>query len=127
MALADAKVEAAIAVSDMDRAKEFYEGKLGLTGGTDEEDGGRTYPCGEGSQVHVFPSANAGGSGATVAGWAVSDVEAEVEELSSNGVSFEQYGDPLNTDERGIANLPSGRGAWFKDPDGNVLGMFEQA
>jgi catechol 2,3-dioxygenase-like lactoylglutathione lyase family enzyme len=126
MALADAKVEAAIAVSDMDRARQFYEGKLGLSGGSDEEDGGHTYRCGEGSEIHVFPSESAGGSGATLAAWAVGDLEAEVGELTSNGVSFEQYGDPLNTDDRGIANLPGGRVAWFKDPDGNVLGLFER-
>ena len=126
MRLTDAKVGAAIAVSDMDRAKQFYEGKLGLSGGSDQGDGGHTYPCGEGSEIHIFPSPNAGKSDATLAGWAVDDVEATVEELSSSGVTFEQYAEPLNTDARGIAELPGGRGAWFKDPDGNVLGVFER-
>jgi hypothetical protein len=42
MRLSDARVEPAIAVTDMDRAKQFYEGKLGLSGGSDEEDGGYT-------------------------------------------------------------------------------------
>jgi catechol 2,3-dioxygenase-like lactoylglutathione lyase family enzyme len=125
MRLMDAKVEAAIAVTDMDRARQFYEGKLGLEGGTDEPDGGHTYPCGDRSQLHIFPSPNAGGSEATRAGFRVDDVEATVEELSAGGVAFEQYGEPLNTDSRGIAHLPEGRGAWFKDPDGNVFGLFE--
>jgi len=126
MRLTEAKVEPAIAVTDMDRAKQFYEGKLGLSDGSDEEDGGHTYPCGDGSQIHIFPSPNAGKSDNTLAGWAVDDVEATVEELSSRGVAFEQYGEPLSTDERGIAELPGGRGAWFKDPDGNILGLFER-
>ena len=126
MRLSDAKVEPAIAVTDMDRAKEFYEGKLGLSGGSDEEDGGHTYPCGGGSQLHVFPSPTAGKSESTLAGWEVDDVVATVEELSANGVAFEQYDEgPLKTDERGIVELPGGRGAWFKDPDGNVHGLFE--
>ena len=126
MRLSDARVEPAIAVTDMDRARQFYEERLGLSGGADEEYGGHTYPCGDGTQIHVFPSPNAGGSGATVAGWAVDDVEATVEELSSKGVAFEQYGEPLNTDERGVARLPNGHGAWFKDPDGNTHGLFER-
>ena len=125
MRLSDAKVGPAVAVSDMDRAKEFYEGKLGLSDGRDVEDGGRSYPCGEGSELHIFPSANAGGSGSTVAGWDVDDLEAVVEDLSGKGVTFEQYEEPLKTDERGIADLPEARAAWFKDPDGNVFGLIE--
>src|ERR671919_36753 len=62
MRLSDAKVGPAIAVSDMSRAKEFYESKLGLSGGEEEGDGGITYPCGEGTSVHVFPSPNASAS-----------------------------------------------------------------
>ena len=125
MRLSDAKVGPAIAVTDMDRAKQFYEGKLGLSGGSDQGDGGHTYPCGDGSELHIFPSPNAGKSETTLAGWAVDDVEATVEELSASGVAFEQYAEPLNTDARGIAELPGGRGAWFKDPDGNILGLIE--
>ena len=126
MQLSDAKVEPAIAVTDMDRARQFYEGKLGLSGGNDEEDGGHTYPCGDGSRVHIFPSPTAGGSESTLAGWEVDDVVATVEELSANGVTFEHYDEgPLKTDERGIVSLPSGQGAWFKDPDGNIHGLFE--
>jgi catechol 2,3-dioxygenase-like lactoylglutathione lyase family enzyme len=127
MGLSDARVGPAIPVSDMGRAKEFYEGRLGLSGGTDTGDGGRDYPCAEGTRVHIFPSpGGAGRSSSTIAGFEVESVEATVEELSANGVSFEQYGEPLNTDERGIASFPEGRGAWIKDPDGNVLGLFER-
>jgi catechol 2,3-dioxygenase-like lactoylglutathione lyase family enzyme len=127
MGLSDAKVGPAIAVSDLQRAKDFYEGKLGLSGGDDTPDGGHTYPCGEGTELHIFTSpAGAGKSESTIAGWAVNDIDATVDELSSNGVTFEQYDEPLNTDEKGIATVGDGRGAWFKDPDGNVLGMFQE-
>jgi catechol 2,3-dioxygenase-like lactoylglutathione lyase family enzyme len=56
MSLSGYKVGAAIAVSDMERAKEFYEGKLGLSEGRDVADGGRTYVCAGGSEIHIFPS-----------------------------------------------------------------------
>jgi catechol 2,3-dioxygenase-like lactoylglutathione lyase family enzyme len=106
MRLSDSRVEPTIAVSDMDRAKAFYEGKLGLSGGDDQPDGGHTYPCGEGSRIHIYPSPdNAGKSGATIAGWLVADLEQTVDELTAAGVTFERYGEPFNTDEKGIARL----------------------
>jgi catechol 2,3-dioxygenase-like lactoylglutathione lyase family enzyme len=123
MGLSSAKVGAAVAVSDMQRAREFYEGKLGLSGGDDTGDGGHTYPCGEGSEIHIFPSAGAGQSESTVAGFAVEDVEETVDELSANGVTFERYDEPVKTDDKGIATFDDAKGAWMKDPDGNVLAL----
>jgi catechol 2,3-dioxygenase-like lactoylglutathione lyase family enzyme len=127
MSLSNSPVGPAVAVSDMDRAREFYEGKLGLSGGQDQGDGGHTYPCGGGTEIHVYPSPdNAGKSGATLAAWNVDDVEATVDELTARGVTFEQYGEPFNTDEKGIARLGNQAVAWFKDPDGNTLAVGSQ-
>jgi catechol 2,3-dioxygenase-like lactoylglutathione lyase family enzyme len=125
MGLSEAKVGAAVAVSDMERAREFYEVKLGLAGGWDTGDGGRTYPCGAGTEIHVFPSAGAGKSESTIAGFTVDDIEATVDELAGNGVAFEQYGEPLNTNGKGIADLGEAKAAWMKDPDGNVLALTQ--
>jgi catechol 2,3-dioxygenase-like lactoylglutathione lyase family enzyme len=128
MGLSDAFAEAVVAVSDIDKAKEFYEGKLGLSGGTEEGDGGMTYTLGQGTKLHVYPSPdNAGKSGATLVGFVVGDVEGTVDELAGNGVSFEQYDDgPLKTNEKGIAEMGEIRSAWFKDPDGNTLAVANQ-
>lgn len=124
MRLSESRVEATIPVSDMATAKSFYEGKLGLSGGDDQPDGGHTYPCADGTAVHIYPSPeNAGKSGATLAGWLVEDVEGTVEELTADGVTFEQYGEPFNTDEKGIARLGDLAVAWVKDPDGNILAI----
>jgi catechol 2,3-dioxygenase-like lactoylglutathione lyase family enzyme len=123
VSLSECKVGATISVSDIENAKEFYEGKLGLSAGRDVADGGRTYVCAGGSEVHIFPSPNAGKSDTTVAGWAVDDVERVVDELTSKGVTFEQYDEPFKTDEKGIASVDGDRIAWFKDPDGNILAL----
>jgi catechol 2,3-dioxygenase-like lactoylglutathione lyase family enzyme len=121
--LGDSPVAATIPVSDLARAREFYEGTLGLSGGKDQDDGGHTYPSG-GSFIHVYPSpANAGASGATLAAWMVDDVEGAVDELIAKGVTFEQYGEPLSTDEKGIARIGGSEIAWFRDPDGNILAI----
>ena len=125
MGLSDGKVAAAIAVTDIARAVEFYEGKLGLTAsGGEEPDGGRTYECGGGASVHVFPSPMARASGATVAGWTVEDVEGTIDDLIAHGVTPEQYSEgPYVTDEKGLARMGGFVGAWVKDPDGNVLSI----
>ncbi len=125
MGLSDGKVAAAIAVTDIMRAVEFYEGKLGLAAsGGDEPDGGRTYECGGGTSLHVFPSPMARGSGATVAGWTVDDVESTIDDLIAKGVTPEQYSEgPYATDAKGLARMGGFVGAWVKDPDGNVLSI----
>ena|ERR1051326_8669357 len=125
MSLSTCIVGAAVAVSDMQRAREFYEGKLGLTG-SDDPDGGRTYQCAGETTIHVFPSPNAGKTGATVAGWTAPDLEQLVDELSARGVTFEHYDTPpFVTNARGIAELGGGKSAWFKDPDGNTLAIVQ--
>jgi catechol 2,3-dioxygenase-like lactoylglutathione lyase family enzyme len=128
MGLSDHQVIPTIAVSDIGRAREFYEGVLGLSGGEERADGGIRYPCGGGSQIHVYPSPdNAGKSTATLAGFMVDDIEATVDELSAKGLTFEQYDlDPIKTDEKGIARLGDTKGAWFKDPDGNILSVDQE-
>ena len=123
MGLGDSPVRPALAVTDMERATAFYEGVLGLTGGEDRPDGGRSYPCGAGTSIHVYPSAHAGGSGATAAAWDVMDVERTVDELTGRGLQFERYDEPFATDEKGIARFGDSAVAWFKDPDGNVLAI----
>jgi len=125
MGLAGCRVEPTIAVSDMAKAREFYEGKLGLSGARDLPDGGVRYESGNGTSVHIYPSPrNAGRTEATIAHWDVADTEATVRELTEKGVAFEHYDLPgLKTDDRGIAVLGSVKVAWFKDPDGNTLSI----
>lgn len=128
MSLSDRRVVSAIAVSDMDAAREFYEGKLGLSAGEERGDGGTRYPCGGGTAIHVYPSPdNAGKSTATLAGFMVDDVEGTVDELCAAGVVFEQYDTgSIETDERGIAHLGGTTSAWFTDPSGNVLSVNQE-
>jgi catechol 2,3-dioxygenase-like lactoylglutathione lyase family enzyme len=116
---------AAIAVSDVDRAKKFYEGTLGLTVAEEAPDGVR-YEAG-GTWFLVYPSGFAGTNQATAMAFEVADIEATVNDLSGRGVTFEQYDLPeLKTDERGIVEIEGSRAAWFKDPDGNILAIDQR-
>jgi catechol 2,3-dioxygenase-like lactoylglutathione lyase family enzyme len=126
MGLNDHRVEAAIAVSDLQRARRFYEDELGLVPGETEDQGVR-YPCAQGSGIFVYLSAeNAGRSPATQAGWFVDDLDATMDELAARGVSFERYDQPgIETDERGVFDAGRFRAAWVKDPDGNTLAISQ--
>ena len=74
MSLSGYKVVAGLAVSDMERAREFYEGKLGLSVAIDSGDN-VAYRCAEGSVLHVYLSPDHAGSSATLASWYVDDVK----------------------------------------------------
>ena len=128
MSLSAHEVRPSIAVSDMSRATEFYEGTLGLRAGPEQPDESRVYPCGGGTALHVYvsPAPSVKGT-ATVATWYVADLERVVDELGANGVTFERYDDPaLRADAKGIHELDDGRVAWFSDPDGNTFAIEEQ-
>jgi catechol 2,3-dioxygenase-like lactoylglutathione lyase family enzyme len=126
MGLSDCRVEALLAVSDLNRAKRFYEHQLGLVPGEEEEEGVH-YPCADGTAVFVYLSKeNAGKSPATLAGWVVDDLDRAMDELASRGVDFERYDQPgLKTDARGVFDAGGFRAAWAKDPDGNTIAFTQ--
>jgi catechol 2,3-dioxygenase-like lactoylglutathione lyase family enzyme len=122
-------VRPSVAVADIARAAQFYEGKLGLQPTAAQADDSRIYACGGGTSLHVYESPTGAERGtATAATWYVPDLHKVVDELTSNGVTFERYDDPaLRADEKGIHELDDGRVAWFHDPDGNTFAIEERS
>jgi catechol 2,3-dioxygenase-like lactoylglutathione lyase family enzyme len=125
MALSEHPVSVVLATADIKASREFYEGKLGLKPPDDasgEEGVPISYDCGSGTVLNVYESPeHAGKSTATLAGWAVDDVESIVDELTAKGVTFEQYDqDELKTNEKGIVEGDDFKVAFFRDPDGNT-------
>lgn len=114
-----------IAVSDIERAKKFYGETLGLKV-NDERAAGVRYEAGGGSLVLVYPSQFAGTAKSTCMGFDVDDVEKAVGELRERGVVFEEYDLPGLKTIGGIAEIEGIKGAWFKDPDGNILSIGQQ-
>ena len=123
--LKNAPIVPYIPVSDVPRARRFYEQVLGLQP-KEEYAGGVIYPCGKGSTVFMYRSAGAGTSKASTAFWAVDDVEAEVTALKAKGVVFEEYDMPGLVTVNGIATGGGAKTAWFKDPDGNILAVSQR-
>ncbi len=113
-----------IAVKDLDRARRFYEETLGLV--TKEAMGGEVLEVKSGDTlINVYRSEFAGTNKATALTFDVDDIESEVRDLKSKGIFFEQYDMP-GMEQRGDLYVGEGvKTAWFKDPDGNILSLFE--
>ena len=113
-----------IAVSDLDRARKFYEDILGLRA-EDDWGEGVTLTSG-GTTVNVYKSEFAGTNKATALNFDVDDIEAEVRELKDKGVFFEKYDLPGLEPQGDLYVGPGGfKTTWFKDPDGNILSLIQ--
>jgi catechol 2,3-dioxygenase-like lactoylglutathione lyase family enzyme len=122
--LADARIDATIPTTDLDRARAFYAGTLGLRP-ADQPARGRelVYECGERTRLLVYERPSAGSAEHTLAHFVVADLDATVKELRGRGVTFEEYDRPDIRTVDGIATFDDFRAAWFKDPDGNIIGL----
>ena len=127
--LENAEAATRLPAQDLERARAFYAEKLGLEP-VEERPGGLRYRCGN-SYFALFASTGAAAGTHTQMGWEVDDVEATVAALRARGVVFEEYDLPGIRTVDGIAdidgNYPSKgvgeRGAWFRDSEGNLLGI----
>ena len=120
--LARSRAIAKIPAKDLDRARAFYRDRLGLEP-AEEREGGLRYLCGD-TEFHVFLSAGEASGTATQLGFEVEDIDAAFAALRGRGVAFE----PDRVVDVG-GNYPSKgsgeRGAWFRDSEGNVLGLAQ--
>jgi len=122
--LTDCSVLATIPASDLDRATRWYDEKLGLKP-VMKTDGGVMYQAANGTGFFIYPTPNAGEAPQTLMSFITPDAAAEVRGLKARGVVFEEYDLPDIKTVDSIATMPGGRGGWFKDSEGNVIGVFE--
>jgi catechol 2,3-dioxygenase-like lactoylglutathione lyase family enzyme len=122
--LSDASVTTILPVKDMNRARAFYEGLLGLTPGGFRPDGKFVYRVG-GSTLALFPKPEGTRAEHTAISFRVDDIVASVQALERKGVVFEDYDMPgLKTVDH-VCVLGSEKAAWFMDPEGNCLCLHE--
>lgn len=124
--LANRNAMATIAVKDLAAAKKFYEGTLGLTPQQATEEGVLTYQSGTATVV-VYVSPFAGTNQATSCTWGVGDeFDKIMQALKARGVVFEHYDMPGMTLQGDAHVAGDFKGAWFKDPSGNILHILNQ-
>ncbi len=122
--LANQPIHATLPAGDLERAKRFYDEKLGLSPES-EAPGGVFYRCGAGTRFLLFPSGGSASGTHTQLGWTVDDIEAEVANLKARGVVFEEYDTPELSTIDSVAITGSIKAAWFKDSEGNLLGLVQ--
>jgi len=122
--LSSARVNAALPAADLDRARRFYEGTLGFVP-ADLPAGGVRYEAAGGARFLVFLSSGRASGSHTQLGFQVDDIAAEVADLRSRGVVFETYDMPGFDRQTMIATRPEVLSAWFKDTEGNLIGLVQ--
>ncbi len=124
MVLGERTFYANIPVKDLQEAKRFYENTLGASPVREDEEF-LEYRTGD-SHFGLYPNQDAAGSALhTLGSFMVEDIEATVTELRSRGIDFEEYDMPGLKTENGIAQIGPYKGAFFRDPDGNILSVVE--
>ena len=126
MQLRSLNVGAIVPVSDMEASRAFYEGTLGLDG--EPALGGYALRAGGTTRLFLLDvAAYAGRADWPLASFETDDLAATVADLAGRGVELEIMGDgdPYETDERGIADLGDMLIAWFRDPDNQVISVFQ--
>lgn len=124
--LGASKATSGFAVKDLNEAREFYEGTLGLRVEVlDEENGVTRLRLTDGYDVLMYVSPGMTPPSYTMLNFEVDDVDAAVDALVERGVTIERY-DGFDHDEKGIVRGPGPQIAWFEDPFGNVIAVMQQ-
>lgn len=124
MALTAFPISARAAAVDLDRARQWYEEKLGLVPER-EDPGGVWYRFSGETWIYLYATPSAGTAQNTIAGWEVKGIEAVMAGLRDRGVVFEDYalGEVQTID--GLADFGVAKAAWFKDSEGNTYELTE--
>jgi catechol 2,3-dioxygenase-like lactoylglutathione lyase family enzyme len=114
--------------SDIDRARTWYQDKLGMTPNIDEGFG-MWYECGEGSWLLVYPTGAAGTAQNTQAHFQVTDIERVMDDLRGRGVTFEEYDfEPFTQMHKGggLYEYEGYKTVFIKDSEGNTIEIAQQ-
>lgn len=120
------RVSAVICSTDLDKAREFYETKVGLKLSPETIKNHLLFECGDGTTLLVYgrPAPNMADH-TQVRFWST-DVAADVKELVARGVVFDDLDmGAMKTIDHSLTSPGIGKSAWFKDPDGNTLALFQ--
>ncbi len=122
--LADKPVMTTLPVVDLQRARKFYEEKLGLGSPISSSEKNVTYECGQGTKLYLYQREQTKADH-TAFSFLVDDIEQEVRELKKKGVSFESYDMPGFEVVDNIMSWDNVKAAWFKDSEGNIIAISQ--
>ncbi len=123
--IAQNKISAVMGSTDLERSRAFYEHKVGLTVSGESVPNHLLFECGGGTTLLVYGRPSPNLADHTQVRFWTADIAADVQELLGRGLEFDQveFGDFKMVDH--VLTTPVGRSAWFKDPDGNTIALFQ--
>ncbi len=122
--ISERRVHVTLPVADLDRARTFYEATLGFKP-SDVQAGAILFQAGSGTLFAVTLSSGSASGTHTQMGFTTPDIEADVADLKSRGLAFEEYDYPTLKTVDSIATVGPTRSAWFRDSEGNIIGVVQ--
>ena len=121
------RISAVLVSTDLEASQRFYEDKVGMTLSPETIPNHLLFDAGEGTTLLIYGRPNPNLADHTQVRFWSTDIENDVNELADRGVEFDDYDTPTFKTVNHIATTPIGRSAWFKDPDGNTIAIFQPA
>ena len=124
--LANNRVSAVLVSTDLEKSQDFYEHKVGLTLSPETIKNHLVFECGNGSSLLIYGRGSGNSADHTQVRFWSTDVARDVADLVGRGVEFEEYDmGAFKTVDHVVTTAGVGRSAWFKDPDGNTIAIFQ--
>jgi catechol 2,3-dioxygenase-like lactoylglutathione lyase family enzyme len=121
------RISPVLVSSDLEASRQFYEGKVGMTLSPETIPNHLLFNAGQGTTLLIYGRPTPNLADHTQVRFWSGDIENDVQELADRGVAFDDYDTPTFKTVNHIATTPIGRSAWFKDPDGNTIAIFQPA
>ena len=121
------KVSAVVCCTDLPSSQDFYEHKVGLQLSHETIPNHLVFETGDGTSLLVYGRPSPNKADHTQVRFWTTDIASDVKRLVDRGVVFDELDMGTIKTIDHIATTPIGRSAWFKDPDGNTLALFQPA
>ena len=120
------RISAVLVSTDLEQSQAFYQNKVGLTLSTDTIKNHLVFDCGSGSTLLIYGRGSGNKADHTQVRFWSTDIGKDVAELVGRGIQFEEYDSgSFKTVDHVVTSAGIGRSAWFKDPDGNTIALFQ--
>jgi catechol 2,3-dioxygenase-like lactoylglutathione lyase family enzyme len=120
------KISAVLVSTDLERAQRFYEDKVGLNLSAETIKNHLVFECGDGTSLLIYGRPSGNKADHTQIRFWSGDIEKDVAELVAKGIEFDEYDtETFKTVNHVVTTEGIGRSAWFKDPDGNTIALFQ--
>jgi predicted enzyme related to lactoylglutathione lyase len=120
-------VSAVLVSADLETSQDFYESKVGLTLSPETIKNHLLFDCGEGTTLLIYGRGGGNKADHTQVRFWSTDIDSDIAELVARGVEFDEYDmEAFKTVDHVVTSPGIGRSAWFKDPDGNTIALFQR-